>query len=281
MVVFRWAIRGIAVSTTRTEQFSIGRVVGRTFSTVGENFVTFAIIAVIFVALPTALTAWIQREAIAQRAAMVSAGTVSQVAGLFPSPMQGAISIGIFLFQLAMSAAAKAAIIYGVIAGLGGRKASLSESLAKGLANWWPIVLISICVSVMTMIGYVLLFVPGILLAIRWIVAVPAQVMEGRGVFASMGRSAELTKGNRWSIFGLLIVSSLILIAIELAVGLAMAPGIAFAQALNTPGFQIIAAPILSLVITPLFSAGVASLYFELRSTKEGVGVEALASVFD
>jgi hypothetical protein len=263
------------VSTTATEQFSIGRVVERTFKAFGSNFVAYAVIAVIFVALPTVAVAWIQQDFLKE------ATGAGRGLGLFGSPVGWAESIGIQLFHLAMGAAAQAAIIYGVTTGLAGRQAGLGEMLSKGLANWWLIVLIVICTTVMSFLGYLLIVVPGLMLAIRWLVAVPAQVMEGRGVFASMGRSAELTKGNRWSIFGLLLVSVLIMLAIELVIGLVVAPGIAFAQALNSTIFQLIAAPLLSLVITPLFAAGAASLYFELRSTKEGVGVEKLASVFD
>jgi hypothetical protein len=42
---------------------------------------------------------------------------------------------------------------------------------------------------------------------------------------------------------------------------------------------------IVQLVLTTLFasisSAGIASIYFELRQTKEGIGAAQLASVFD
>jgi len=263
------------MTTTRVEQFSIGRVVERAFTAFTANFVAYAVVAVIFVALPTAAVAWFQRDF------MVEASGATPGLGLFSSPIGWCEWLGVQLFHIAMAAAAQAAIIYGVITGLSGRKAALGEMLSKGLGSWWPLVLIGICTGVMTGLGYLLILVPGIMLAIRWLVAIPAQVMESRGVFASMGRSAELTKGNRWSIFGLLIVTFLIMIAIELVVGLVVAPGVALAGALNSTAFQLIAAPVLSLVVTPLFAAGIASLYFELRSTKEGVGVDQLASVFD
>ena len=263
------------VSTTSTEQFSIGRVVERTFTAFGANVVAYAVIAVIFVAIPTAAVAWFQQDFLKE---MVGG---QGGLGIFSSPVGFGEWVGIQLFHFAMSAAAQAAIIYGVITGLAGRKANLAEMLSKGLANWWPIALISILTGIASGIGYFLLLVPGIMLGIRWLVSVPAQVMEGKGVLGSMGRSAELTKGKRWSIFGLMIVAVLIVFAIEIVIGLLVAPGVAFAQALNSSIFQLIVAPVISLVITPLFAAGLASLYFELRSNKEGVGVDQLASVFD
>ncbi len=96
-----------------------------------------------------------------------------------------------------------------------------------------------------------------------------------------MGRSADLTKDRRWAIFGLLLVSWIILIVVEAVLGLLLLPGRGLLAAINSPLFRIGFAPVISIVTTPLFAGGLASLYFELRSTKEGVGVEALASVFD
>ncbi len=46
------------------------------------------------------------------------------------------------------------------------------------------------------------LLVPGFILLIMWFVAIPVCVVEQRGSWASMQRSAELTKGHRWKISG-------------------------------------------------------------------------------
>jgi len=261
------------MTTTRMEQFSIGRVVGRTFSVVGANLLSFAIIAIIFASLPTALLTWSEQN--------VLADLRSQSGGVFGSMAGGLLTLGASLLQIALSAAAQSAIIYGVITTLGGRKAPLGESLARGLGHWWRVVLVTFSSFFMIILASFLLFVPGVMLGLRWIASVPTQVMEDTGVFRSMGRSAELTKGRRWAIFGLLVVCWLILIAVEAVVGIILLPGRNFVAALNAPLFQIAFAPLLAIVTTPLFAGGLASLYFELRSTKEGVGVETLASVFD
>ena len=44
------------------------------------------------------------------------------------------------------------------------------------------------------------------MMATAWIMAVPAQVVEQPGVFGAIGRSADLTRGHRWPIFGLMII---------------------------------------------------------------------------
>ena len=267
-------------TATRDWQFSISMVLSRTFSTVAGNIVVLGVLAVMLIALPKALSAWLQLQ---------SAGFNFSAAGGFsaPSSVQPAglvsslLGVVLFLAQIALSATAQAAMIYCVVADLSGKKADLGTSLAKGWTHWWRLFLINICVGFMTALAAFLLLVPAIILAIRWCVAVPAQVMESKGVFGSMGRSAELTKGRRWSIFGLFAVVFLIVIVVELLIAALILPGGNFIRNFNAPLFVIVAGPLISVITTPLFIAGMASLYFELRSTREGVGVDQLASVFD
>ena len=265
-------------TATRDWQFSISMVLSRTFSTVASNIVVLGILAIVLIALPRALLSWIQLQA----AGFSPTGGFPTPDSIQPASLTNSVLGLVFFFvQIALSATAQAAMIYCVVADLSGKKADLGTSLAKGWANWWRIFLINICVGFMTVLAAFLLFVPAIIVAIRWCVSVPAQVMENKGVFGSMGRSADLTKGRRWAIFGLFAVVVLIVIVVEALIAAVILPGGNFLRNLNAPLFVIVAAPLISVITTPLFVAGLASLYFELRSTREGVGVEQLASVFD
>ncbi|WP_348640382.1 ATP-binding cassette domain-containing protein, partial [Mesorhizobium sp. M2D.F.Ca.ET.226.01.1.1] len=64
-------------------------------------------------------------------------------------------------------------------------------------------------------IGLVLLIVPGIILWLGWSMAVPVLIQERLGVFGSMSRSRVLTKGNRWSLFGLFLILIIIAMVIQ------------------------------------------------------------------
>jgi len=66
-------------------------------------------------------------------------------------------------------------------------------------------------------------------------VATPVCIAENEGVFGSMSRSAQLTKGHRWQIFGILVLiwiaSVIITVLIEaLGVGLGAIPGFILTQ---------------------------------------------------
>ena len=57
-------------------------------------------------------------------------------------------------------------------------------------------------------------------LLVRWILVVPVLMLERRGVFDAFGRSAELVRGNGWSVFGVVVLTVLVLFAVGIVVGL-------------------------------------------------------------
>jgi len=48
------------------------------------------------------------------------------------------------------------------------------------------------------MVGFLFLIVPGVILAICWLVSAPVLVVEKVGVFRAMERSLALTRNHRW-----------------------------------------------------------------------------------
>ena len=69
-----------------------------------------------------------------------------------------------------------------------------------------------------------LLIIPGLFLLTIWIAVIPAIVLEGRGIGESFGRSHDLVRGNGWNVFGVIILTILLLIAVGLVVGLVLSP---------------------------------------------------------
>ena len=101
----------------------------------------------------------------------------------------------------------QAAIVYGTIADLNGRRAAFGECLSSGLRNWFWLLLLAIGSWRSRRVRLHAADRPRrACMAVAWIVAAPAQVVERTGVFGAFSRSAELTRGHRWPIFGLLVI---------------------------------------------------------------------------
>jgi hypothetical protein len=107
-------------------------------------------------------------------------------------------------------------------------------------------------------------------------------VVEHTGVFGAISRSAELTRGRRWPLLGLLVIYAVASSAVRgVAQGVLTAAAIGLSPAASHAATNILLQPLLSVVTGLVAAAGVASIYYELRSSREGVGPEALAAVFD
>lgn len=142
-----------------------------------------------------------------------------------------------------------------------------------------------------TLVGLLILIVAGAIvsyyLSIKFSVASPAMVLENLGVFAAIGRSWRLTRGNFWRLFGINILTSIIISMVAGVFG-----GIAsvigafstivtssstndFMEALSITFIIYMVMTAISLLITLPFSSSVnALLYIDLRMRKEGLDVE-------
>jgi uncharacterized membrane protein len=148
----------------------------------------------------------------------------------------------------------------------------MGDSLKMAISLLLPVIGIAVLVSLGAGLGFMLLIVPGIILWLRWSVAVPVLVQERRGVFGSMKRSRELTKGSRWALFGFWIILIIAVIVIQLVLSqVVMVFGVTTALILDA---------LVTSVVSVVTSVAPAVSYVELRQVKEGTSVDELAEIF-
>ncbi len=249
--------------------FSIGRVFQNAFGTIGTNPVVTIGLGLLFGAVP----------AVAMSVMNVGENDLDQL----PSAMMGAFTVllATMLLSLIIAAFTQGVMTRATVAHSEGRKAGFGESLGAALPVFLPLIGLALLIGIGVMIGMVLLIVPGIILYVIWSVAAPALVEERRGVFASLSRSRDLTRGHRWKIFGTLFVMLVIYYLILAAFAL-VDPGLANqanGQAqLSTTTFILTA---LSGTATSLiWSLVQAATYVELRRAADGMGETQLEQVF-
>ena len=97
---------------------------------------------------------------------------------------------------------------------------SLGETLSRVRPRMNTLGVVGILAALGITIGLLLLVVPGLVLATWWLFVVPVVMLEGRGVTDSFGRSRELVRGNGWNVFGLIVLTFLILIAAGIVIGI-------------------------------------------------------------
>ena len=119
------------------------------------------------------------------------------------------------------------------------------------------LILLAISTYAVIYVGMIFLLIPGIIVALKMTVAVPALFVEEKRVFETMARSAELTRGNLWKILGVIVLIYLALLAFILVV---------FALSEITPILGIIGAVVGMIAIYPYIAMVYAVLYFDLAA---------------
>lgn len=249
----------------RPTGFRIGRVFGDSFGVIGRNLVLCIGLSLIFSGIPTLLIQWwvMNSAGSVDPAAMLSAGGVG-------------LSIGAGLVSFILSALLQASLTRASIEDLNGKRPSFGDCLNTALGVLLPVMVIALLIALGAGFGLVLLIVPGVILWLRWSVAIPVQVNEKLGISRSMSRSAELTKGSRWALLGLYLILMIAVIALQMVLGLALA----FLTTMLGLMGAALALGIVSSLSTVLLSIVAAVSYVELRLVKEGTDVKDLAEIF-
>jgi len=240
-------------------EFRIGAVVRRSFAVLAANIAPFFLLGVLFT-LPSHLELFLPEFS--------TSADLSWIAIV-------AAIIGFLCLNLLT-----ATIVYGTIVQLRGSHASILDCVAKGLGLLFPVLIVSLLAGLLIGLATMLLVIPGFFLfTILW-VAVPAAVVERPGIIGSLRRSAQLTKGYRWQVFGVIAIFMIIgfvvnFVLIAPVVG-AMASGAVWSSGLA--GVVIVAVQALT---SALSSVAVAVGYHDLRIAKEGVDTTQIAAVFD
>jgi Membrane domain of glycerophosphoryl diester phosphodiesterase len=237
--------------------FRFGAIFTNAWSIYAANFLTFTGVAVV-IGLPDLI------EADPQTRAGAALLTLAGIAGLILE------FIGL------------AVILYGAFQAMRGRDIAIADVLQHTLSRVWAIVAVAFLLGIALLLGLMLFILPAIVMAVRWVVALPACIVEGLGPFDSFRRSAELTEGHRWKIFGLLVVALLLFIGARLLVGIPsewivnLVP-----ESIARTVVDNVISSIVVAICTAYFNIVLVMIYRDLRIAKEGVDTEQIAAVFD
>jgi hypothetical protein len=233
------------------DSLDIGRVLTRGFQTIANQFAVLATLSILLAGIPAVIMGLF----------VARAADPAQAFAVIMSPWFWLT----FLITILFSFVLQAALVRASILDLRSEPVEIGPILLEALSLLLPVIGVALVTGIAVMFGMILLIVPGIMLLCMWIVAVPVLVGERRGVFGSLERSAELTKGSRWWVFLLLVIylvaGGIISGVTGRLTGLTGGPS-------SVP--TLIVSMIVSSVTGMVAAVMVASLYIELRALKEG-----------
>ena len=193
--------------------------------------------------------------------------------------VNGLIAGSLIMLVVALAVSTVAGTLYqGVVVELvsdvqdGRRDSSAGDLLRSAGPFILPLIGVGILAGLGIGIGMFLLVVPGLILATIWAVVAPVVVVEESGVIAAFGRSRELVRDNGWPVFGVIVVTFLIIIIVGGVLG-AIGSGIA-----NGPLVRIVFSAIASTITAPVGALAASVLYFRLRAIKDVMPADGGAS---
>jgi hypothetical protein len=182
------------------------------------------------------------------------------------------VVVGLLVF-FSLNMIGEAVLLLGAFQRMRGQPLRVNEALQRAFARFFPLIGLGILWAVGVMVGFILLIVPGVILLCVWWVVVPACIVEDLGPIQSLSRSAELTRGYRWKVFGLFVLLTVINgiggKMVDLVFGLA---GDVVAGIGSLCWF---------VAWTAFSNCVLIMTYHDLRVAKEGIDTEQIASIFD
>jgi glycerophosphoryl diester phosphodiesterase family protein len=266
---------------TSTEDFmaqtlrplTIGELLDRTFFYYRRHFVLFVGIA----ALPAVFLLAFQ---------LITVLLTTAESGLLLTVMFSLTWIFVYLVTTTL---AHGATVVAVSQVLLGRETQVAEAFNSIRPRVGELIIISLNVGVRVLIGLLLFVVPGILLALRYSLTIPAAVLEETGISDSLSRSATLTKGHYGRILlvyflllVLVMIGSMLWPFLTMIVAAIVSPAVRVGQ---TPVWVQIALQfgnfLSQSLLGPIMTIALTLVYYDERVRKEAFDLEHMMRQLD
>ena len=207
--------------------------------------------------------------------------------------VQSSNTLGVTLILTLLSAviylltisAAQAATIVAVSEVHLGRPARIGAAFLRAKECLVEIVLIAILMGIGIVLGAIALIIPGILVALAWSLAIPVAVIEHQGPLDATARSWELTRGNRFRIFVVLflvtMLSYIVTIVLQAPVFvaiIALRPQNASMLPAWINAYSVIASFLSTSLVVPISTIAISLIYYDQRVRKEGFDIQFMMS---
>ena len=164
-----------------------------------------------------------------------------------------------------------------------GMESSWRKQAATAINRMIALAAVSVMFWAAVMAGSALFVVPGVFLLVALSACLPVLMVEGVGPVSALSRSWVITSGRRWSVLGVLLVSSVVVVIAEVAGGFLLSTVLVPLQG----DFGLwLASELAWLATQPFLGAVLGVMYLDLRVRKEGLdsgflSLQLSATAFD
>lgn len=141
---------------------------------------------------------------------------------------------------------------------------SLGETFQRVRPQLPAIIVGGILAGLGIVLGLILLIVPGLVLMTWWVLIIPVIVLEQRSAGDAFGRSRELVRGYGWGVFGVIVLTILVLIGFGILLGILLSPFDDWVR-------SFLSNVISGTVTAPFIAVTWTILYYRLRGAEEPV----------
>jgi hypothetical protein len=145
----------------------------------------------------------------------------------------------------------------------GAEEIDLSATLARAAERLLPLTVAGVLATLGIVLGMLALVVPGLVLLTWWVVVSPVIVLEDPAVGPAFGRSRRLVHGHAWPAFGVVVLTLVALLALNVALALALSP-------LHPAAAAFLTTVIGSTLAAPFAGVAWTLTYFRLRALQPG-----------
>jgi hypothetical protein len=271
------------MSTLDLRPLSIGELLDRTFSLYRRNFLLFigisAIPQLLVLALQLAQTAFMPTRVVVQPPAASQLAlpgfSTGGVLGVF-----GLAIVGLVVYLIAYLFS-QGGTVFAVSELYLGRATTINQSLSRVRGELGSLFGVIFLNGLVTGVAFLLLIIPGIYMACRLCVCIPAALLENLGPRESLERSFRLTKDNVGRAFLILFLYVVILYAALFLFDMPFAIGAQFAA--HDPAMLRLLTALMQVgnfvagvLITPVLTIASSIFYFDLRVRKEAFDLQLM-----
>ena len=253
---------------------SVGEILDVAFGIYRKHLATLVTITVLLTGLPLVL--------FGAAAALIMPSMLGNILGILLLALAFVIGY-VILTQLAMGAS-----VLVIAEGYLGRTLGASEAVRRSVARLGLLIVSGLLVGLVVGLGVLMIVVPVLILLCGLIVTTQVVMLESTGnATLAMGRAWSLSKGYRWRMFLLLLVS--------LVLSIVVVTGTNFVLQMIFGGFNTAPVPgelppmgtilaqqgvqlIVNMIISPFTYCVLTVAYYDLRVRKEAFDLEILAN---